>query len=289
MGGRGNILLFVTEVIDEMTFPAARGVLFGKITAAVGFLVALGAGFPASANLRAPVVIPEFPSSALAAPAAPLVVEGERLTFLCGADSCLVTAQYDVGSAAASRVQLDFVLPAEVPVTATTNSDRDSVQVVPAAPLRPEEARSLPLDGPRTSRLFRARFQSALKEGPNTVTVRYSQRLGAREVDYGYLKKEGRMVQRMSYELWPLREWKRSAAFRVKLSVAVERPAPGWWKRRFGNPRSVTCMTSDPAAPVPAGRLEQRGGRLWYEAEIGPSIPDRITCFTADEDLMPRK
>ena len=120
------------------------------------------------------------------------------------------------------------------------------------------------------------------------MTVRYSQPLGAVEIDYGYFKKQGRMVQRFRYELWPLREWKRSPGFRVRLSVAIERPSPGWWKRRFGNPRSVTCLTSDASAPVPAGRLEQRGGQLWYEAELGPSIPDRITCFIGDEDLMPR-
>ena len=95
-------------------------------------------------------------------------------------------------------------------MTATTNSDQDSVQVVPAAPLRPEEIRTLPPDTPQAPRLFRAGFQSSLIEGSNTVTVRYSQPLGAEEVDFGYFRKQGRKVQRFRYELWPLREWKRS-------------------------------------------------------------------------------
>jgi len=278
----------VAEVIEKMTFPSAGGVPFGRITAVTGLLVALGVGPSASANLRAPVVVPDPPSSALAGPALPLTVEGEALTFLCGSDSCLVTAQYSVASEAASRVRLEFILPAEVPVTATTNSDRDSVQVVPAAPLRSGEIRTLPSNETRTSPLFRAGFESLLRAGTNTVTVCYSQPLGAKEVGYGYLNKEGRMVRQFRYELWPLREWKRGPGFRVKLAVAIERPAPGWWRRHLGNPRSVTCLPGGEAASVLSGRLEQRGGQLWYEAELGPSIPDRITCFIGDEDLMPR-
>lgn len=283
-----TILPCTGEVVETMAFPAGKGVQFARIAAATSLAAALLGGSSATANLRAPVVIPELPSSALAAPAASLNVEEEVLRFVCGADSCDVTAQYEVRSAAASRVQLEFILPTGGPVTATTNSGQDSVQVVPAAPLRAEELRTLPHSEARTSPLFRAGFQSALREGSNAIAVRYSQPLGADEVDYGYLKKHGRMVQRFRYELWPLREWKRSPGFRVKLSVAIERPAPGWWKRRLGNPRSVTCLTSDTTAPVPVGRLEQRGGQLWYEAELGPSIPDRITCFMGDEDLMPR-
>lgn len=278
----------MAEVIEEMTFPAGRGALLGRITVTTGLLVALAVGPSASGNLRAPRVIPESPSSALAAPALPLTVEGESLRLVCGADSCLVTAQYEVRASAASRVELEFILPTGGDVTATTNSDRDTVQVVPAAPLRPEELRALPPHETRAAPLFRAGFESSLREGSNTLTVRYSQPLGAEEVDYGYLKKEGRMVQRLRYELWPLREWKRDPAFRVKLSVAIDRPAPGWWQRRFGNPRSVACLASGEAADAIAGRLQQRGGQLWYEAELGPSIPDRITCFVGDEDLMPR-
>ncbi|MBK8598795.1 MAG: hypothetical protein IPN83_25180 [Holophagales bacterium] len=278
----------MAEVIGTMTFPAGGWGLLGRIAAAAGLLAALGVGPSASANLRAPVVIPESPSSALSAPTGLLIVTGESLTFVCGGDACVVTARYDVSAETASRVQLEFILPAEVPVTATTNGDRGSAEVVPAAPLDPEEARNLPQDGQLAPRLYRAGFQSDLREGSNTVTVRYSQPLGAEEVDYGYLKKEGRMVQRFRYELWPLREWKRSPGFRVKLAVAIERPAPGWWKRRFGNQRSVACVTSGASVPPPVGRFEQRGGQLWYEAELGPSIPDRITCFVGDDDLMPR-
>ncbi len=271
-----------------MACPAGKGVLLGRIAVATGLSVAFVGGSSARANLRAPLVIPESPSSALSAPAFPLTVEGELLTFLCGADSCLVTARYEVRCAAASRVQLEFILPTQGAVTATTNSDPATVRVVPARPLRPGGGRTLPADTPRSSPLFRAGFESTLGEGSNTVTVRYSQPLGAVETDYGYLKKRGRMVQQFSYELWPLLEWKRSPGLRVKLSVAIERPSPGWWERRFGNPRSVTCLTSDASAPVPPGRLEQRGGQLWYEAELGPSIPERISCFLGDEDLMPR-
>jgi hypothetical protein len=243
---------------------------------------------PALANLRAPVVIPESPSAALAAPGAGLTATRERLRFSCGPTSCRVTAVYEVTAVAPVRVRLQFVLPVEGPVTATTNDRPDAVDVVPAHPLSPAEASTLPRDERGAPRLFRAAFSSALEEGANTVAVEYTQPLGAEETDYGYFKKHGRMVHRFRYELWPLREWARSPGFRVTLAVAIEREAPGLLTRWFGTSRSVTCLTSDPSTPVPPGRREQRGGELWYEAELGPSIPDRITCYVGDDDLMPR-
>ena len=96
------------------------------------------------------------------------------------------------------------------------------------------------------------------------------------------------MVQLFRYELWPLREWSRGDGFRIRLAVSTERPAPGLWQRWFGTSRSLTCISSDPAIPLPPGRKEQKGGELVYEVELGPSIPDRVTCYLGDEDLMPR-
>lgn len=255
----------------------------GTVTAAMGLALLLGPA--ASANLRAPVVVHEVPSAALAAVDPRLEVAGETLRFACAATSCDVTAEYEVASGSAVRVRLDFILPVETPVAATTNGERGEVSVVSAEPLRPREARGL--TGGGTGALFRASFESALRPGPNRVTVTYRQPLGAEEVDYGYGKK-GRMVHRFRYELWPLREWSRSEAFRIRLAVSMERPAPGWWKSRFGTVRSVTCISSDPGTPLPPARREQKGGELWYEVELGPAIPDRVTCYLGDEDLMPR-
>jgi hypothetical protein len=245
-------------------------------------------GPPASANVRAPVVVPESPSSALVSPDPGLTVDAESLRFACGPASCDVTAQYEVTAAAAVRVRLEFILPVERPVTAVTNDDADAVTVVPAQPLRPAEARALSRGGQEMPVLYRAAFESSLRAGPNTLTIRYTQPLGAEETDYGYGRKQGRMVQRFRYELWPLREWSRSPGFRVRLAVGIDRAAPGWWQRRFGKVKSVTCLSSDPSAPMLSGRREQKGGQLWYEAELGPSLPDRITCYLGDDDLMPR-
>jgi hypothetical protein len=253
--------------------------------ATLGGALLLGAS--AHANLRAPVVVRESPSTALAAPDAGITVDGEALRFACSAVACDVTAEYDVVAEDAVRVRLDFVLPVEGPVTAVTNGASGAVTVVSAQPRRPSEARGLPRGEPAAPGLFRAGFESALRAGRNRVSVRYAQPLGAGEVGYGYGKK-GRMVQRFRYELWPLREWSRGASFRLRLAVSMERPAPGWWQSRFGRVRSVTCLSSDPAAPQLAARREQRGEYLWYEAEIGPTIPDRITCYLGDVDLMPR-
>ncbi len=258
----------------------------GPQLAAASLLLLLGP--PASGNVRAPVVVPEFPSSALAAPDPGLTVDGESLRFACGPTSCEVMAQYEVTAVAAVRVHLEFILPVDGPVTAVTNADADAVTVVPAQPLGPAEARALPRGEQKVPALFRAGFESSLRAGPNTLTIRYTQPLGSEETDYGYGKKQGRMVQRFRYELWPLREWSRGSGFRVRLGVGIDRPAPGWWQRRFGTVKSVTCLSSDPSTPLPPGRREQRGRQLWYEAELGPTLPDRITCYLGDDDLMPR-
>lgn len=253
------------------------------LAAALALLVAL----PAAANLRAPRRIPESPSTALAAPDRELVVERERLTFLCGAEACDVTAEYDVTAGAPGRVRLEMVLPVPGDVTARTNGAAGAVSVVPARPFRAEELRGLPEPGPEEPPLHRAAFDGGLREGANTITVRYRQPLGGEEVGHSS-RRAGRFVQRFRYELWPLREWTRGSGFRIRLAIGVERPAPGLWQRWFGHPRSVSCLTSDPAAPSVEGRLEQRGTHLWLEAELGPSFPDRITCYVGDDDLMPR-
>lgn len=254
------------------------------VAAAVG-LALLGSP-RAGANIRAPRTIPESPSSALASTGGSLTVVRERLRFVCGAEACTVSAEYDVTATEATRARLEFVLPVASPVTAATNGAAGSVQVVPAKAVGPRWE-NLPTDtGSEAAPLFSAAFESAFREGSNTVTVRYSQPLGGEETGYRY-GKAGRMVQRFRYELWPLREWTRSPSFRLELAVAVDRPAPSWWARRFGNPRSVSCLATNPGAAL-EGRREQRGGQLWYEAGIGPSIPDRITCYIGDEDLMPR-
>lgn len=244
-------------------------------------------GSPASANLRAPVVVPESPSSALAAGGPGLTVDRESLRFVCGPTSCDVTATYEVTAAAAVRVRFDFVLPVESNVTAVTNAEAGAVTIVPARPLRPAEAAALSRDAQGAPRLFRAGFESSLRAGPNTLTVGYRQPLGAEETDYGRGKKRGRMVQRFRYELWPLGEWKRGEGFSVRLSIGIDRPAPGWWQLWFGAVKSIACVSSDPAVPLPPARREQRGGELWYEVELGPSLPDRITCYLGDDDLMP--
>ena len=214
-------------------------------------------------------------------------MERERLTFLCGAETCDVTAEYDVSAPAPERVRLEMVLPGPGAVTARTNGEEGTVPVVPAEPLKPEEVRGLPEAGPGEPALHRAAFDAPLRAGPNTIVVRYSQPLGGEEVGHSS-RRAGRFVQRFRYELWPLREWTRKDGFSIRLAVGVERPAPSLWQRWFGHPRSVACLTSDPAVPTVEGRLEQRGTHLWLEAELGPSFPDRITCYVGDDDLMPR-
>ena len=75
-----------------MTRRATEGALPSPGTPTAAICLALLLAPAANANLRAPVVVPGPPSTALAAADPRLVVDGERLRFACAATSCDASA-----------------------------------------------------------------------------------------------------------------------------------------------------------------------------------------------------
>jgi hypothetical protein len=240
---------------------------------------------PAAANLRAPGRVPHVPSSALYPPPAEVEVRGETLAFRCAGRRCEVAATYRVHAAAEAELAFEFVLPVDAGITVRVAGRPVAAESTEAAPLGDLDRR-LDLSvaeregGPK---LYRARFTGRLAAGESEIAVAYTQPLGAHERDYGYFK-DGRWVDVLQYELWPLKEWKRAPDLRIELLVAMRREAPGWWTRNFGTARSIKCLGGD--GPLKDARLEQVGGALEYRATLGPAFPDRLLCHLADEDLL---
>jgi hypothetical protein len=267
----------------------SRSCTLSLFLAATAALLAPGL---AAANLRAPGSVPHSPSSALYAPAGGLTVTGEELAFDCS-ERCAVTAAYAVTAAKEGRLAFEFILPVKEQVAVRVGPASAAVKVGPAEPLGEREAKGLAAAGARSFRgdrvpLYRARFEATLAAGANRIVVTYSQPLGAYERDYGYFKK-GRWVQAFQYEVWPLKEWTLAPGFTAKVTVTMPRPAPGWWKRTFGQVRSIAChgMTGDKGASLAGARLTQKGRTLEYRVDLGAAaLPDRLACSMGDEDLI---
>jgi hypothetical protein len=254
---------------------------------ALAFALAL-AGSGARANIRAPIVEPQPPSSAahpVAAPSDLLIVMGESLSFRCDETSCDVEARYRIRAKEAVNTELAFVLPQASPLAVHVGTQIATVDVSGAPEPAPEDEvqfESVAL-GKRKLATVQARFPTAFAAGENIVSVSYKQPLGRREYGHGYFSR-GRFVDYFRYELWPLSEWKHAPGFRIEGEVVIRRPRPSWWRRLFSTPRSVGCRGAEPLNRV---TLEQRGPELHLVFQIPDPIPRRLWCEIGDDDLVP--
>jgi hypothetical protein len=242
----------------------------------------------ARANIRAPIVEPQPPSSAarpVAAAGNLLIVMGESLSFRCDETSCDVEARYRIRAKEAVNTELAFVLPQASPLAVHVGTQVATVDVSSAPEPAPEDEvqfESVAL-GKRKLATAQARFPAAFAAGENIVSVSYKQPLGRREYGHGYFSR-GRFVDYFRYELWPLSEWKHAPGFRIEGEVVIQRPRPSWWRRLFSTPRSVGCRGADPLNRV---ALEQRGRELHLVFQIPDPIPRRLWCEIGDDDLVP--
>lgn len=255
----------------------------------------------ARANLRAPHVIPAADSGALSPPAPSLRVLGEQLRFECGASDCAVSARYRIRAEGAARYAFEFLLPVDKPVTARVlGSDGLPGDAAPVTARPAPEPPSDDKGSPRSRRdrdaapQLVARFEAGLPDGESTLEVRYTQPLGATEHDYGYFKKHGRFVEHFDYLLGPLKQWTLDDQLALAVEVSMEREPPGFWKRRFGTVRSLTCRDAaspygPPALDAGATRTQDSGRYTLGFTLRGRAFPDRMTCYLGDEDLLPKQ
>lgn len=253
-----------------------------RLIAILSFLVALVVALPASANLRAPTVVEQAPSSALYKPKdADIVVLGEDLRFTCApGKTCNVAAAYRVRAEAAVTVELAFITPGEVTIQAHVGDAQVGVKTVEARPI-PEDTINGFNFGVQRDGLYEARFQAALAKGENTIRVEYTQQLGAVETGYGYFS-DGEFVDVWSYESWPLKEWKLADDFAMNITVSTPREKPGWWTRNFGSYTEMSCSAWGVDFKP---KRSDKAGRLWLRATL-TEVPDRIYCRRGSDDYV---
>jgi hypothetical protein len=206
-----------------------------------------------------------------------LAVAHEDLVFHCRDRQCQVTARYTIQAEAAVAVDLDFILPVAGPVTAQVGGTSEPAAVSRLRNLPRGFPERLDLrheyqlpDSQPLPDLYQAVARAALAPGENQVSFSYAQTLGAVEAGRSYFS-AGRMVPRLLYVLWPLREWTLAPGFAIALRIEMDRPAPGWWVRTFGHPAQVTCAGIE-------GQQTQVGPRLVYTAMLSRTFPDYLRC-----------
>ncbi len=245
-------------------------------------------------------------------------VLSEDLVFQCDApyegdaewekmeeSGCDVTARYRL-QAAPAKAALEFILPSNAPVSARVNGrpSPTALRELTLSDLTPEAyrlSRICNFCGEATSRLYAAAFDAALTEGENTIEVTYRQPYSFYETRYGYFT-TSEWVNAFSYELWPLKTWKRAADFQLKLRVNAVRPS---FLRRMWKETEIRCKGEDlnwkspPALPpesktdlgfgawlkmshtgkdIPLA-FETSGGVASGSTALSAAFPDRITCF----------
>ena len=256
----------------------------------IAAVIGAGAG-SARANLRAPKRVPHQPSSVITGLVDGFVVHGETLTFACDPVACRVKATYAIEAKEAASAALQFILPSQPAGGRVVIRARSGQQdaTVASADLTTEERgrlRHLRQGEP----LFRARFEVAFVAGRNEVAVEYLQPLGADEEGHGYFK-DGALLRRWDYELWPIREWRRAPDFAIDVVVTVPRKPPSLWQRWFGTVESVACDSfggSGESARA-AKSTRQVGEQLEYRTSFRGQfpLPDRLRCAWGDEDHLP--
>ncbi len=229
---------------------------------------------PAAANMRAPMNVLEGPSTALE-PISDVEVLRERLDIECQPKSCRVTARYVVAAQSATSFETTFILPAETDVAVSVNGKASRSTPAPMRDV-PDELQ-LPRrffgDAPT---LFEARIAGDFGAGKNEIVVSYDQPLTRLETSYGYGARS-RFVSLFSYEIWPIRQWKRADDFVIEAAVTMASPRDSWWTRTFGTTKSLECNIG------PTGT--QTETRLEWSADL-TELPDRLRCGYGDEDLV---
>lgn len=244
------------------------------------------------ANMRAPMSLPQPPSSILKAPSAQepestatmpqIMVLNEQLAIECDDVECDVQATYQLQSATQSPLLVfEFVLPADVAISADINQQTIPVEFAVSEPLegKPDEQHSYWRDPDFAAfTVHKAIFKGALKAGNNTIHVRYTQPLSIFESDYGYFQ-SSRYVERFLYILSPLREWDLAADFKMNIEVSTLKKRPqrngGLFKKR-----SMYC-------DLPNVKETVKDGKIIHQYTIGKDFPDQLICIMGDKDLLP--
>ncbi len=242
----------------------------------------------AQANARAPKMHPKSPSSAIAFPGFDpgLTIQSEKLTFICGSESCLVKAVYLIHAVRDVQVDFDFMVPSKNKVSVILGKKKQEVMAVPApvAWMRDSQDKikyehGLYLLEGKVPPIYRASVTIALHAGTNKIEFSYRQELSLVEVRHGYFT-ESKFVRRIEYLLGPIKEWRKTDDFKIDFEMKIYREPPSWFERTFGHPITIGCFLEHPA------KVKQIDNRLVFQTTFRRSFPDILKCRIGQDDLI---
>ncbi|MBE7437878.1 MAG: hypothetical protein HS115_05415 [Spirochaetales bacterium] len=241
------------------------------------------------ANLRPPQILNSHASRLEASWSG--TVLSEELSFDCPAVHngrarpdlrlhCQARAIYSIDSKAAEDVRLRFLYSGGEKVHWSIGSRQES-----------SAGRNLPVKNPEGENagncnfcdesivLKEATIETPLPPGLLSIGVTYDQLLSLKEVGHGY-GSSGRFEQSFAYEIWPIKGWKRSPDFAIKLSINV--PPGKRWLGLGRRPVNLKC-TGETAGQSEPIDLQTNSGYSKFEAKLS-TIPDRLQCSYRNPD-----
>lgn len=243
--------------------------------------------FLSFANMRAPMSVFEFPSSALEnaqqtknKSKSHLEVQYEALKINCDPHQCTIDAVYYVTAQKNEQLIFTFILPAQAKIDATVNESPVESALSPLSETSKYRElinqRSHYQLTPSSDKIYQAKFLGSVKEGNNVIAVRYVQPLSIIEARYGYFVKS-RFVSEFVYILGPLKEWKKAANFKINLEVSSPRKKAK--SSIFDKQQSIKCT-------LPQEKIAYEKDKIIYSSVLGSNFPDLLTCRIGDKDLV---
>ena len=262
-----------------------------KIFAAILILSAVTA---VDANMRAPWGHQSMPSRTIKSSCADtLTVIKEELSFFCeypyeGNISEVVeqkkytdiTAVYYIKAETSTECSFEFVMPHNVPIKAIINGSECTVK---------KTAQSDDTYTPHNrfdKNLYSAVFTGKIRPGENIISIQYRQLADVWETAYGYFTRS-RFSTSVTYELWPLKEWKLSDTFSLTVNVKVQ-DYSSIRRSIFGSRNSIRIFEgkkegNQSYTAYSKGVYTQEKDYLNAKAVYGKDFPD-ILSFSYGED-----
>jgi len=162
------------------------------------------------ANSRAPMNIDAAKTGNLKKPISGVEVQKEVLNINCEKNLCTISANYKFFSKKSHNAELQFIAPQNDSIKVKTNGSFVPVKIEPF--MFDRRNTYYPIKG---DKLIQGVFEMHIKKGENSLNVHYQQYMGAMEEG-----RSGDFYFYITYELWPLKQWKLSPNFKMYIKVS---------------------------------------------------------------------
>jgi len=247
----------------------------------------------ATANIRAPVLVPQYETKIVSPQAEGITVLREELNFDCPelfqgnseyatmlSMTCGANIRYFIKNIKAQRLLLRFVFSGGGDVAWKID---ESSQVIKKSD---HEAGAKQLNcrwcDSKEIKLFQSEHSFLIPEGEHQIQIQYQQKLSFLEVEYGYSKKS-QWSQSFTYETWPLKEWKIDHKFTLRLTIKtpLDKTSPGQSERALDARCYQNQSESSKLEEIPFKSIKQENHSI--ATFVLHTIPHQINCSYAQD------